>query len=119
MRSTFILAVLLAIGGASCVDRTPTVRKYVIGPDRKPILVAQYPGTEDDGWKELVDERISEELAGKPEGVNWEDFWRRWYRNIRTLRKPVMKSSIFQTTEDMVTYIKQRRAERGLPVYDP
>jgi len=77
--------------------------------------------TEDQYWKERVDERIAAEIAKeKPEAGydTWQNYWRWWYSVLRRKKKPAFKSQEFKTSEDMVNYIKQKRRAKGLPTYE-
>ena len=77
--------------------------------------------TEDQYWKERVDERIAAEIAHeKPEAGydTWQNYWRWWYSVLRRKKKPAYKSREFKTSEDMVIYIKEKRRARGLPTYE-
>jgi len=77
--------------------------------------------SEDQYWKERVDERIAAEIAKeKPESGydTWQNYWRWWYSVLRRKKKPPFKSANFKTTEEMVTYIKEKRREKGLPTYE-
>jgi hypothetical protein len=77
--------------------------------------------TEEQYWKERVDERIAAEIAHeKPEAGydTWQNYWRWWYSVLRRKKKAPFKSNEFKTSEDMVNYIKEKRRERGLPTYE-
>jgi hypothetical protein len=77
--------------------------------------------TEDQYWKERVDERIAAEVAHeKPEAGydTWQNYWRWWYSVLRRKKKAPFKSQEFKTSEDMVNYIKDKRRAKGLPTYE-
>jgi len=77
--------------------------------------------SEEEYWKERVDERIAAEIKKeKPEAGydTWQNYWRWWYSVLRRKKKPPFKSPSFKTSEDMVTYIKEKRQAKGLPTYD-
>jgi hypothetical protein len=77
--------------------------------------------TEDQYWKERVDERIAAEIAHeKPEAGydTWQNYWRWWYSVLRRKKKAAFKSQEFKTSEDMVNYIKEKRRAKGLPTYE-
>jgi hypothetical protein len=77
--------------------------------------------TEEQYWKERVDERIAAEIAHeKPEAGydTWQNYWRWWYSVLRRKKKTPFKATEFKTSEDMVNYIKEKRRARGLPTYE-
>jgi hypothetical protein len=77
--------------------------------------------TEEQYWKERVDERIAAEIAKeKPEAGydTWQNYWRWWYSVLRRKKKPPFKSTEFRTSEEMVNYIKEKRRAKGLPTYE-
>jgi len=77
--------------------------------------------TEEQYWKERVDERIAAEIAKeKPEAgyETWQNYWRWWYSVLRRKKKPPFKSDEFKRSEDMVNYIKEKRRAKGLPTYE-
>jgi hypothetical protein len=77
--------------------------------------------SEDQYWKERVDERIAAEIAHeKPEAGydTWQNYWRWWYSVLRRKKKAAFKSREFKTSEDMVNYIKEKRRAKGLPTYE-
>ena len=77
--------------------------------------------TEDQYWKERVDERIAAEIRHeKPEAGydTWQNYWRWWYSVLRRKKKAAFKSQEFKTSEDMVNYIKEKRRAKGLPTYE-
>jgi hypothetical protein len=77
--------------------------------------------TEEQYWKERVDERIAAEIAHqKPEAGydTWQNYWRWWYSVLRHKKKMPFKSGEFKRPEDLVTYIKERRRAKGLPTYE-
>jgi len=77
--------------------------------------------TEEQYWKERVDERIAAEIAKeKPEAGydTWQNYWRWWYSVLRRKKKPPFKSDEFKRSEDLVNYIKEKRRAKGLPTYE-
>jgi len=77
--------------------------------------------TEEQYWKEKVDERIEAEIKKeKPESGydTWQNYWRWWYSVLRRKKKPPFKSDEFKTPADMVNYIKEKRRAKGLPTYE-
>ena len=71
-------------------------------------------------WKELVNRRVSEQLAGKkPPGVaSWEEYWTGWYDGIRHFRGLPFAGSKFDTRDKMLRYIKQQLKSHRLPTYE-
>jgi hypothetical protein len=77
--------------------------------------------SEEQYWKERVDERIAAEIAKeKPEAGydTWQNYWRWWYSVLRRKKQPPFKSAEFKKAEDMVNYIKEKRRAKGLPTYE-
>jgi hypothetical protein len=77
--------------------------------------------TEEQYWKERVDERIAAEIAKeKPEAGydTWQNYWRWWYSVLRRKKKMPFKSDEFKRSEDLVNYIKEKRRAKGLPTYE-
>ena len=77
--------------------------------------------TEEQYWKERVDERIAAEIAKeKPEAGydTWQNYWRWWYSVLRRKKKMPFKSDEFKKPEDLVNYIKERRRAKRLPTYE-
>jgi hypothetical protein len=77
--------------------------------------------SEEQYWKERVDERIAAEIAKeKPESGydTWQNYWRWWYSVLRRKKKPPFKSEQFRTSDDMINYIKEKRRAKGLPTYE-
>jgi hypothetical protein len=77
--------------------------------------------TEEQYWKEKVDDRIAAEIAKeKPEAGydSWQNYWRWWYSVLRRKKKPPFKSDQFKKSEDLVNYIKEKRRAKGLPTYE-
>ena len=113
------LAILLVAAFLpACAIHPPTIREYQTGPGGH---VSVNNVTEEQYWKERVDERITSEIKKeKPESGydTWESYWRWWYGVIRKKKKPPFKSESFRTSEDMVNYIKDKRRAKGLPTYD-
>ena len=104
---------------AGCIDfHRRTIREY--NTDRSGH-VSVTNVTEEQYWKERVDERIGAEIAHeKPESGydTWQNYWRWWYSVLRRKKKAPFKSDHFKTSEDLVSYIKERRREKGLPTYE-
>ena len=102
----------------ACAIHRPTIREYHTDQGGR---VSVTNVTEDQYWKERVDERIAAEIAHeKPEAGydTWQNYWRWWYSVLRRKKKPAYKSREFKTSEDMVNYIKDKRRARGLPTYE-
>ena len=102
----------------ACAIHRPTIREYRTDQTGR---VAVTNVTEDQYWKERVDERIAAEIAHeKPEAGydTWQNYWRWWYSVLRRKKKPAFKSQEFRTSEDMVNYIKDKRRAKGLPTYE-
>src|ERR1041384_6534854 len=78
--------------------------------------------TLEDFWKQMVNQRIALEAAGKrPDNLavaSWRQEWQEWYAILRHQRTPGFASSDFKTSEDMIAYIKRQRRAKGLPTYD-
>ena len=109
---------LIAAFLPACDLHRRTIREY--RTDRAGT-VAVTNVSEDQYWKERVDERIAAEIAHeKPEAGydTWQNYWRWWYSVLRRKKKPAYKSQEFKTSEDMVNYIKERRRAKGLPTYE-
>jgi hypothetical protein len=74
-----------------------------------------------ESWKWEVEQLIDRELAGEPPYAGrptWEAFWQTWYAATRKYPDVTCKWKELKTTEDLVTYMKQRRVARGLPPYE-
>ena len=113
-----IVALLIAAALFGCEIHPRTIREYRAGPAGTATLVNV---SEDQYWKERVDERIANELKReKPEGGHqtWKDYWQWWYSVLRRKPKPTWKSKEFKTSEDLVNYIKEKRRAKGLPTYE-
>lgn len=111
-----ITALLFATLLSGC---TPMVTSYSIEPGGRVTKLGTM--TADDDWKQVVAKRIDKEMSGEPAEAGhstWATYWPWWYTNIRRKPKPAWRSSDFKTSEDMVTYIKQQRARKGLPTYE-
>ena len=107
-----IVALLSGCGGHR------TIREYRTDPAGGTVITNV---TEEQYWKEKVDERIAAEIAKeKPESGydTWQNYWRWWYSVLRRKKKPAFKSEEFKTSEDMVNYIKEKRRAKGLPTYE-
>ena len=77
--------------------------------------------TDEQYWKERVDERIAAEIAKeKPEAGydTWQNYWRWWYSVLRRKKRPAFKSDEFKSSADLVNYIKEKRRAKGLPTYE-
>src|SRR5436305_4604440 len=114
-----VIAMLIAAFLPGCIDFHPrTIREYnTDGSGHTTVKNV----TEEEYWKERVDERIAAEIKKeKPEAGydTWQNYWRWWYSVLRRKKKPPFKSANFKTTEEMVTYIKEKRREKGLPTYE-
>lgn len=113
-----IIAALLVGTFLSACKQHPTIREY--NTDRTGH-VSVTNVSEDQYWKERVDERIAAEIKKeKPEAGydTWQNYWRWWYSVLRRKPKPAYKSQEFKTSEDMVNYIKDKRRAKGLPTYE-
>ncbi len=114
-----IIAVLLvATLLPACEIHRRTIREYNTDQGGR---VSVTNVTEDQYWKERVDERIAAEIAHeKPEAGydTWQNYWRWWYSVLRRKKKPAYKSHEFKTSEEMVNYIKDKRRAKGLPTYE-
>jgi hypothetical protein len=114
-----IILILLVVSFLpACAIHRPTIREYNTDQGGR-VSVANV--TEDQYWKERVDERIAAEIAHeKPEAGydTWQNYWRWWYSVLRRKKKPAYKSQEFKTSDDMVNYIKDKRRAKGLPTYE-
>jgi hypothetical protein len=115
------LVIWLMLGStllSGCSIHRPTIREYHTDQAGRTSVSNV---TEEEYWKERVEERIAAEIAKeKPEAGydTWQNYWRWWYSVLRRKKKPAFKSDQFRTSEDMVNYIKERRRARGLPTYE-
>src|SRR5207244_11675636 len=113
-----IVVLLVATLLMGCEIHRRTIREY--HTDRAgQINVSNV--TEEQYWKERVDERIAAEIAKeKPEAGydTWQKYWRWWYSVLRRKKKPPFKSPEFKKSEDLVNYIKEKRRAKGLPTYE-
>ena len=104
---------------AGCIEfHHRTIREYRTDPTGRTSMTNV---TEEQYWKERVDERIAAEIAKeKPEAGydTWQNYWRWWYSVLRRKKKPPFKSNEFKRSEDLVSYIKERRRAKGLPTYE-
>jgi len=110
-----LLVATLLVG---CVIHRPTIREYRTDETGR-ASVANV--TEEQYWKERVDERIAAEIAKeKPEAGydTWQNYWRWWYSVLRRKKKTPFKSDEFKRAEDLVNYIKEKRRAKGLPTYE-
>jgi hypothetical protein len=111
----WLLAAMLL---SSCEIHRRTIREYNTDQSGR-VSVSNV--TEEQYWKERVDERIAAEIAHeKPEAGydTWQNYWRWWYSVLRRKKKVPFKSDEFKTSEDMVNYIKEKRRTKGLPTYE-
>jgi len=119
IRSRHIIgALLIASLLPACDIHRRTIREYNTDQAGR---VSVTNVSEDQYWKERVDERIAAEVAHeKPEAGydTWQNYWRWWYSVLRRKQKPAYKSREFKTSEEMVNYIKEKRRARGLPTYE-
>ena len=118
MRSQRLIGLLLVAAMFSgCIEfHRRTIREYRTDQSGHTTMSNV---TEEQYWKERVDERIAAEIAHeKPEAGydTWPNYWRWWYSVLR--KKPPFKSDQFRRPEDLVNYIKERRREKGLPTYE-
>jgi hypothetical protein len=114
----FIALLLLAIFLSACAIHRPTIREYQTDQSGQTRMKNV---TEEQYWKERVDERIAAEIAKeKPEAGydTWQNYWRWWYSVLRRQKKPPFKSTEFRTSDDMVNYIKEKRRAKNLPTYE-
>ena len=118
-RTRLIIGLMLAatlLGG--CEIHRRTIREY--HTDRSGQTSVSNL-SEEQYWKERVDERIAAEIAKeKPEAGydTWQNYWRWWYSVLRRKKKTPFKSDEFKRPEDMVNYIKEKRRAKGLPTYE-
>lgn len=113
-----IVLVLVATLLTGCAIHPRTIREYQT--DQAGRTTMSNP-TEEQYWKERVDERIAAEIAKqKPEAGydSWQNYWRWWYSVLRRKKKPPFKSDEFKKSEDLVSYIKEKRRAKGLPTYE-
>src|SRR5256885_9925184 len=113
-----IVLLLIATLLAGCAGRGRTIREYRTDASGG-MSVSNV--SEEQFWKERVDERIAAEIAKeKPEAGydTWQNYWRWWYSVLRKKKKPPFKSEEFKKVEDMVNYIKEKRRAKGLPTYE-
>jgi hypothetical protein len=102
----------------ACSIHKPTIREYSTDQSGRATMKTV---TEEEYWKERVDERIASEIKKeKPEAGydTWQNYWRWWYSVLRRKKKPPFKSQEFKTSDDMINYIKEKRRAKGLPTYE-
>lgn len=111
-----ISALLVTASIVGCRSQR-TVREYTQARGGQVIIKDV---SEEDYWKRQVDEHITAEAKGeKPPGYEtWRNYYEWWFGVIRRKSKPPWKSTDFKTSEDMVTYIKEKRRARRLPDYE-
>jgi hypothetical protein len=117
-KQLFIALLVLAIFLPACAIHRPTIREYQTDQSGQTSMKNV---TEEQYWKERVDERIAAEIAKeKPEAGydTWQNYWRWWYSVLRRQKKPPFKSNDFRTSDDMVNYIKEKRRAKNLPTYE-
>jgi|SRR5215469_1452244 len=114
-----VISLLLAATFISgCTIHPLTIREYNADQSGR-VSVSNL--SEEQYWKERVDERIAAEVRKeKPEAGydSWQNYWRWWYSVLRRKKKPPFKSDTFKTSEGMVNYIKEKRRAKGLPTYE-
>lgn len=112
-----ITALVITASIVGCEIHPRTIREYRVGPGGIPTVSDV---SEEQYWKERVDERTANELAGKkPEShETWREYYQWWYSVLRRKSKAPFKSAQFKTSEDMVNYIKEKRRAKGLPPYE-
>ena len=119
IRSQRIIAVLLLLALLpACEIHKRTIREYQTDQAGHTSVKNV---TEEEYWKERVDERIAAEInKEKPEAGydTWQNYWRWWYSVLRRKKKPPFKSQTFKTSEEMVNYIKEKRRAKSLPTYE-
>src|SRR6202162_6461226 len=118
LQRRIIAALLVVTFFPACGIHRPTIREY--NTDQA-VRGSVSNVSEDQYWKERVDERIAAEIAHeKPEAGydTWQNYWRWWYSVLRRKKKPAYKYQEFRTSEDMVNYIKEKRRTKGLPTYE-
>jgi len=110
-----LLVAALVVG---CSGRGRTIREYRTEEGGR---VSVTNVSEEQYWKERVDERIAAEIAKeKPEAGydTWQNYWRWWYSVLRRKKKMPFKSGELRRPDDMVNYIKEKRRAKGLPTYE-
>jgi hypothetical protein len=118
LQRRIIAALLVVTFFPACTIHRPTIREYNTDQTGR---VSVTNVSEDQYWKERVDERIAAEIAHeKPESGydTWQNYWRWWYSVLRRKKQPAYKSKEFKTSQDMVNYIKEQRRAKGLPTYE-
>ena len=113
-----IVLLLVATLLVGCRSRGRTIREY--HTDEAGRTTASTV-SEEQYWKERVDERIAAEIAKeKPEAGydTWQNYWRWWYSVLRRKKEPPFRSAEFRKSEDMVNYIKEKRRAKRLPTYE-
>jgi hypothetical protein len=114
----FLGVLLVATLLVGCEIHHRTIREYRTDEGGRTSMTNV---TEEQYWKERVDERIAAELAKeKPEAGydTWQNYWRWWYSVLRRKKKMPFKSDEFKSSEDLVNYIKEKRRAKGLPTYE-
>jgi hypothetical protein len=114
-----VVAILIVAFMPGCIEfHKRTIREYNTDPSGHTSVKNV---TEEEYWKERVDERIAAEIKKEnPEAGydTWQNYWRWWYSVLRRKKKPPFKSDAFKTSEEMVNYIKDKRRAKGLPTYE-
>ena len=118
-RTRLIVGLMLAATLLSgCEIHRRTIREYHTDQSGRTSVSNV---TEEQYWKERVDERIAAEIAKeKPEAGydTWQNYWRWWYSVLRQKKRMPFKSDEFKRPEDLVNYIKEKRRAKGLPTYE-
>src|SRR6266705_2166193 len=119
IHSRIVGSLLVAVLLVGCIEfHRRTIREY--GTDQAGQINVRNV-TEEQYWKEKVDERIEAEIKKeKPESGydTWQNYWRWWYSVLRRKKKPPFKSDEFKSSADMINYIKEKRRAKGLPTYE-
>jgi len=112
---SILLVLAVATWSMGCSQRT--IREYRVGENGASTVKNV---TEEQYWKEQVDERIADEAARKkPDGYeSWREYYQWWFGVLRKKRKMPFKSAEFKNPEDLVNYIKEKRRAKGLPSYE-
>jgi hypothetical protein len=117
-RQLVVALLLVATFLSGCEIHKRTIREYQTDQSGR---TSAKNVTEEEYWKERVDERITAEIKKQPPEAGydtWQNYWRWWYSVLRRKKKPPFKSESFKTSEDMVNYIKEKRRAKGLPTYE-
>src|SRR6202022_4901760 len=119
LRTRLVISLLLVATLLSgCEIHRRTIREYQTDPAGRTNVKNV---TEEEYWKERVDERIAAEIAKeKPEAGydTWQNYWRWWYSVLRRKKNPPLKPDELKKWKDLVNYIKEKRRAKGLPTYE-